>query len=106
MRKRTLYGICFAISLAIAYGLSALARAQGIAVPFSGIAAHLLASLAILPLLILPLSAINRRLLSWRKERGRDIEEEEKHEFDDADIISLRPRQSHETSSTYRRWED
>jgi len=45
----------------------------------------------------------NQFVLAWRKSRGRDIEEEEKYEFDEADIISLRPRQSHEHSSTYRR---
>ena len=40
------------------------------------------------------------------KAHGRDIENEEKHEFEDSDIISLRPRQPHEHSSTYRRWGD
>jgi len=28
------------------------------------------------PLLLLPLTALNKRLLAWRKARGRDIEEE------------------------------
>jgi hypothetical protein len=37
---------------------------------------------------------LNRPLLAWRKERGRDIEEEEKHEIVESDIISLRPRRS------------
>jgi hypothetical protein len=46
-----------------------------------------------MPLLSLALTPLNKRLLSWRKERGRDIEDEVKYEIDEADIISLRPRQ-------------
>ena len=53
--------------------------------------------------IVIPLTALNQYLLAWRKAHGRDIEAEEKHEFDEADIISLLPRQSHEHSSTYRR---
>jgi len=80
-----------------------LARAQGIQLPLLGYVSPLIASFIIVPLLLIPLTALNQYILAWRKAQGRDIEEEEKHEFEEADIISLRPRQSHEHSSTYRR---
>jgi len=34
--------------------------------------------LAVTPLLLLPMTALNKRLLAWRKARGRDIEDEER----------------------------
>ena len=83
--------------------MRALARAQGIQLPLLGYVSPLIASFIIVPLLLIPLTALNQYILAWRKAQGRDIEEEEKHEFEEADIISLRPRQSHEHSSTYRR---
>jgi hypothetical protein len=103
MRKRTLASVCFILSLAIIFLLKSLARAQGINLPLVGVVSPLIASFMLVPLLLIPLTAINQYILAWRKARGRDIEEEEKHEFEEADIISLRPRQSHEHSSTYRR---
>jgi hypothetical protein len=103
MRKRTLASVCFILSLAIVFLLKSLARAQGINLPLVGVVSPLIASFMLVPLLLIPLTAINQYILVWRKARGRDIEEEEKHEFEEADIISLRPRQSHEHSSTYRR---
>jgi hypothetical protein len=103
MRKRTLASVCFILSLAIVFLLKSLAHAQGINLPLVGIVSPLVASFMLVPLLLIPLTAINQYVLAWRKARGRDIEEEEKHEFEEADIISLRPRQSHEHSSTYRR---
>jgi hypothetical protein len=42
------------------------------------------------PLLTILLAPVNRKLLAWRKERGRDIEEEEQFEIDGTDFISLR----------------
>ena len=103
MRKRTLGSVCFMLAFGLVIGLRWLASSQGIRLPLVGLVSPLMAALIIVPLLIIPLTAINQRILAWRKERGRDIELEEKHEFDEADIISLRPRQPHEHSSTYRR---
>jgi hypothetical protein len=103
MRKKTLSSVCFILALVILVLLKSLARSQGIRLPYIGYVSPLIASFIIVPLLLIPLTALNQYFLAWRKERGRDIEEEEKHEFDEADIISLRPRQSHEHSSTHRR---
>ena len=103
MRKKTLSSVCFILAFVIVVLLKSLARSQGIHLPYFGYVSPLIASFIIVPLLLIPLTALNQYLLSWRKAHGRDIEEEEKHEFDEADIISLRPRQSHEHSSTYRR---
>jgi hypothetical protein len=83
-----------------------LASSQGIRLPILGFASPLIASFILVPLLLVPLTAVNQRILAWRKAHGRDIEAEERHEFDDADIISLRPRQPHEHPSTYRRWDN
>jgi hypothetical protein len=79
---------------------------MGIRFPFVGAVSSITVSIIIAPLLLMPMSALNAYILKWRKDRGRDIEAEEKHEFDDAGIISLRPRQPHEHTSTYRRWGD
>ena len=106
MRKKTLYSVSFFLALAIVFGLKTFARSQGINLPLIGFVSPVIASFIIVPLLIVPLAAVNQYILAWRKGHGRDIEAEEKHEFDDADIISLRPRQPHEHSSTYRRWGD
>src|SRR5215510_7039354 len=105
MRRRTLISVCFIVALVIVYLLRWLASSQGIRLPLIGYVSPWIASFILLPLLLIPFTALNRYLLVWRKSRGRDIEEEEKHEFDEADIISLRPRQPHEHSSTYRRFE-
>jgi hypothetical protein len=105
MRKRTLGSVCFILALILVVALKWLASSQGIHLPLVGFVSPLIASFILVPLLLVPLTAINQRILAWRKARGRDIEAEEKHEFDDADIISLRPRQPHEHSSTYRRWD-
>jgi len=103
MRKKTLSSVCFILALAIVFILKSFATSQGVNLPLVGFVSPMIASLIIVPLLLVPLAALNQYILAWRKGRGRDIEEEEKHEFDDADIISLRPRQPHEHSSTYRR---
>jgi hypothetical protein len=106
MRRKTLFSVCFILAMAIVFLLRWLAASQGIRLPLIGYVSPLIASFIIVPVLLIPLTALNRYVLTWRKARGRDIEAEEKHEFDDADIISLRPRQPHEHSSTYRRWGD
>ena len=91
--------------MVILFALRTFASVHGIYLPYFGLVTPLIASLVLVPLLLVPLAVINRYILAWRKARGRDIEAEEKHEFDEADIISLRPRQPHEHSSTYRRWD-
>ena len=106
VRKKTLFSICFILALAIVFLLRWFVASQGIRLPFIGFVSPLIASFIIVPILIIPLTALNQYILQWRKAHGRDIETEEKHEFDEADIISLRPRQPHEHSSTYRRWGD
>ena len=103
MRKKTLATVCFILSMVVVFLLKYLASSQGITLPLIGDVSHPLASFIIVPLLLILLTALNKYVLAWRKARGRDIEEEEKHEFDEADIISLRPRQSHEHPSTYRK---
>jgi hypothetical protein len=94
------------LAIAIVFLLRTIARSQGINLPLIGVVSPLIASFIIVPVLLIPLTAINQRILAWRKQHGRDIELEEKHEFDDSGIISLRPRQPHEHSSTYRRWDN
>lgn len=102
MRKRTLTGLCFLLAFAIAILFRYfLGRIQ---LPVVGEVSALAVGTVLVPLLLILLSVLNTHLLNWRKAHGRDIELEEKHEFEGADIISLRPRQSHEHSSTYKRW--
>jgi hypothetical protein len=50
------------------------------------------------PLLMIPLTPLNRKLLAWRKQRGRDIEAEERFEIDGTDFISLRQQTSDSTT--------
>lgn len=63
---------------------------MGVRVPL--MLATLFAFLVLVPLLMIPLTPLNKRLLAWRKARGRDIEEEEQYEIGAVDMISLRPR--------------
>jgi hypothetical protein len=106
MRKKTLASVCFVLAVVTIYLLKWLAASSGIRLPLVGYVTPIMAAVIIVPLLIIPMTALNSYLLKWRKDHGRDIEAEERHEFDDAGIISLRPRQPHEHSSTYRRWGD
>lgn len=105
MRKRNLLSVCFILAFAIVFLLRTLARSQGIRLPFIGIVSPMIASFIIVPLLLIPLTALNQYVLAWRKAHGRDIEEEEKYEFAESDIISLKPRQAHEEPSTYRKYD-
>jgi hypothetical protein len=43
-------------------------------------------------LLSVAMAPLNKRLLAWRKARGRDLKEEARYEIEEADIISLRPQ--------------
>ncbi|MFS8086079.1 MAG: hypothetical protein ACMG6H_10650 [Acidobacteriota bacterium] len=86
MRKRTLAGLCSILAIVILIAL----RFRGVTVelglyPFA-------IFLVLVPLLMIPLTLLNQRLLAWRKARGRDIEDEERYEIGEAEIISLRPR--------------
>ena len=99
MRKRTLGSVCFILALAVVYLVRFLASAQGIHLPLIGFVSPLIAAFIMMPLLLIPLTALNKYILAWRKSHGRDIEEEEKFEFPESDIISLRPRQPHEQPS-------
>lgn len=93
MRKRTLAGVCGLL----AFGLVIALRFIGIAIPFG--LSPLFAGFVIFPVLMVPLTLLNRRLLAWRKVRGRDIEEEEKYENEAAGIITLRPKTGFEFES-------
>jgi hypothetical protein len=94
MRKKTIAGISFLISVACVYGAGFLARSQGVQLPFAGVVSHLVAALVLTPVVVLVLTRLNRPLLVWRKTRGRDIELEERYEIGDLDFISLRPSPS------------
>lgn len=104
MRKRTLLGVCFFLAFAIVFLLRLLVSSRGIHLPLVGFVSPLIASFIIVPLLLIPLTVVNQYILAWRKKHGRDIEAEEKHEFAESNIISLRPRQSYEEPS-YRKYE-
>jgi hypothetical protein len=103
LRRQTLIGACFIIALLLANVLPSLARWVGIHWP--PMISPLFASFILTPVLLAVASKLNERLLAWRKVNGRDIEEEEKYENPDADIISLRPTErGEEFSSTHKRY--
>ena len=93
MRKRTLAGVCVFLALVILLALKFL----GVSVPLMWV--PLLVGLALVPLLMPLMNLLNKRLLAWRKTRGRDIAEEEKYEVGETGIISLRPRPDSPTHS-------
>ena len=65
------------------YGFGWLATSQ--------IGTTTVASLVLAPFLVLLLTPLNKRLLAYRKARGRDILEEERYESDQG-MISLMPK--------------
>jgi len=97
MRKKTLAGLCSILAFGVLFGL----RFAGVRVPF-GLGAFV-ALLILMPLLVVALTPLNKRLLAWRKARGRDIEEEEKYEHEGAGIISIRPKSQAEIEEDERR---
>jgi|ERR1044072_1456611 MFS superfamily sulfate permease-like transporter len=105
MRANTLHAILLVLALVILLGLKWLASSYTVHLPVIGDVSPLIAAVIVLPLVFVGVAVLNQPILAWRKAHGKDIVEEQKHEFDDADIISLRPRQPHEHSSTYRRWD-
>ena len=86
MRKRTLTGVCVFLAIAVILGL----RIVGLSIPFG--LSPLVVGFVLVPILMVPLTFLNKPLLAWRKQRGRDIEDEERYEDDASGIISLRPR--------------
>ena len=97
MRKKTLAGLCSILTFGVVFGLSF----AGIRLPFG--LGPLVAFLVLMPLLVVALTPLNKRLLAWRKARGRDIEEEEKYEREGAGIISIRPKSQAEIEEDERR---
>jgi len=87
MRKKTLAGLSAFLAWAIAFALPV----AGVRIPLG--LSPLFAGLVLAPVLLVPLTIINKRLLAWRKTRGRDIEDEERYEDEATGIISLRPRE-------------
>lgn len=87
MRRQTLAGLCIAVALLIGSGLTFI----GLRLPF-GLSPFAI-GLLLIPVLIVPLTILNDRLLNVK---GRDLDREERHEIEDADIISLRPREESE----------
>lgn len=86
MTGRTLAAVCSVLALVIVLAMGVLRVKTPHNIPFFVI------YLVLMPLLMVLLTALNKKLLSWRKARGRDIEAEEKYEIEEADLISLRPR--------------
>jgi hypothetical protein len=93
MRKSTLGILAYVIVFPFVYLLPALAEWSGLihlprwSFVTSGVATFLIAGL-----LTTVLTPLNRQLLTWRKARGRNIEEEERYESDHG-MISLKPKE-------------
>ncbi len=86
MRKRALAGFCSVLGLLIVLAMGFFRVKTPHNIPFFVI------YLVLMPLLSVGMTPLNKRLLAWRKARGRDIEEEEKYEIEEANILSVRPR--------------
>ena len=86
MRKSTLASACSGIALLIVLAMGFFRVKTPHNIPFFVI------YLVLMPLLSLAMTPLNKRLLVWRKARGRDLEEEARYEIEEAGIISLRPR--------------
>ena len=86
MGKKTLAGMCSVLALLTILAMGFFRVRTPHNIPFFVI------YLVLMPLLSVAMTPLNKRLLAWRKARGRDLEEEGKHEIEEAGIISLRPR--------------
>lgn len=81
MRKSTLTIIAYLIVFPVVYLLPAIAELSGLeGFPRWSFVTSGLASFLIAAVLATVLTPVNKRLLAWRKARGRDIEEEERYE--------------------------
>ena len=98
MRKRTLALCCSIAAIGILIAVSLLE----FRVPFG--LAPLIVFLVFVPLLMVLLGPVNKRLLAWRKKRGRDIEEEALYEREGAGIISIRPKSQAEIEEDEQRY--
>ena len=67
MRERTLAAVCSVLALIIVFAIGFLRVKTPHNIPFFVIYA------ALLPILMVPLKVVNKRLLARRKARGRDI---------------------------------
>lgn len=91
MRQSTLAVISFIIVFPFVYLLPYLAEASGLMeFPHWSFTAKGIASFICAGVMTLILTPVNRRILAWRKTRGRDIEAEERHESEHG-MISLTP---------------
>ena len=98
MRKQTLALISFIILFPAVYFLPPAFEAAGYDYfPGSGVAVSGLISLVAGSVLALVLTPLNKKILAWRKSRGRDIEEEERYETEGG-MIRLTPNSTHERS--------
>ena len=88
MRWKLLPGVSFSISVLVLILLNLF----HIRIPFA--LSPILIVWVLAPLLMIPLTPLNRKLLAWRKQRGRDIEEEERFEIEGTDFISLQRQPS------------
>jgi len=86
MRKSALASVCSVLALLIVLAMGLFRVKTPHNIPFFVI------YLVLMPLLSFAMTPLNKRLLAWRKARGRDLEEEQKHEIRETGIISLRPR--------------
>jgi hypothetical protein len=96
MRKRTLSAVSSVLALLIVLGMGFFRVKTPHNIPFFVI------YLGLMPVLSVGLTPLNRRLLAWRKARGRDLNEEEKHEIEEADVINLRPRPHQSVQNRFR----
>jgi hypothetical protein len=96
MRKKTLAAACSVLALLVVLAMGFFRVKTPHNIPFFVI------YLVLMPLLSVALTPLNQRLLAWRKARGRDIEDEQKYEFEEADIISLRPRPEEQVQNRSR----
>ena len=97
MRQRTLYALSFIIAFPVAFLGNLFLPTIGYDVdlwiePRFGF----LASAVTAPVIAFLLTPLNKRLLAWRKSRGRDVEEEERYETDHG-IIRLTPNEGDST---------
>src|SRR2546423_12925849 len=97
MRKSTLASVCSVLALLIVLAMGFFRVKTPHNIPFFVI------YLVLMPLLSVAMTPLNKRLLDWRKARGRDLEEEGQHEIEEAGIISLRPRPDSHTSLQNRK---
>ncbi|MEK7857249.1 MAG: hypothetical protein AAB288_14250 [Acidobacteriota bacterium] len=94
MRKATLLAVSFFIAFPIVY----FGREILWAYDRSRYGYLTIGLIVVGPVVLLILTPLNRRLLEFRKARGRDIEDEERYESDHG-MISLNPKDKDERTS-------